>query len=403
MKSLKESVHVYLHTFKTDFKHIVKDSGVLMILFGASFFYPLVYSTAYSHETVTDVPVAVVDQSQTKSSRALTNMLDATSQMSVTLKTQNFDEAKDFFYDDKVHGIIVIPRDFERKIYRGEQTVVVAYADATYFMIYKQILGGAATVTGTMGAKIEVGKLMQKGMELKRAMGQSQPVSVQTRYLFNPSSGYATYAMPGILILILQQVLLLSIGMLGGTNSEKNRKYFFLENSLDPRHAAAILWGKVSAFLSLHLINVIFMLVIVYKMFGFPQKGALLDIAIFLTPYLLSVAFLGVSIATLIKKRENSLVFLFFTSIPFIFLSGFSYPASEMPWLLQKFSLLIPSTSAMLGFLRLNTMGASLHQVSSEFIRLLVLASGYFILAFFVLRYRIIKNNKELSESSSEE
>jgi len=110
----------------------------------------------------------------------------------------------------------------------------------------------------------------------------------------------------------------------------------------------------------------------------------------------LSVGFLGVAIASMIKKREHSLVFMFFTSIPFVFLSGMSWPINEMPTVLQYFTKIIPSTAAIQGFLRLNTMGASLKQVSHEFVMLLSLMVFYFTVAYLILRYRIKQNNKEL-------
>lgn len=396
LKSIKRSLDVFIHTFYTDFKHIVKDPGVLIILFGATIMYPVIYSVAYSKEVVREIPVAVVDLSETKSSRTLTQMLDASSQIKVDYHIYNFKEAQNLFYDDIVHGIIIIPKDFERKIFRGEQTSIKAYADATYFMIYKQVLSAAVSAGTTMGVKIEVARLMQKGMDMNKALAQSQPLSVETNYLFNPSAGYASYAMPGLLILILQQTLLLSIGMLGGTNRERNRKYYFLENTLNPRSAIPILLGKVSAFFLLHILNVFFALVIIYKIFGFPQKGNPIDIIILIIPYLLSVGFLGVAIASMIKKREHSLVFMFFTSIPFVFLSGMSWPINEMPTVLQYFTKIIPSTAAIQGFLRLNTMGASLKQVSHEFVMLLSLMVFYFTIAYLILRYRIKQNNKEL-------
>lgn len=395
-KSIKRSLDVFIHTFSTDFSHIVKDPGVLIILFGATIMYPVIYSVAYSKEVVREIPVAVVDLSETKSSRTLTQMIDASSQVKVDYHIYNFKEAQNLFYDDKVHGIIVIPKDFERKIYRGEQTSVKAYADATYFMIYKQILSAAVASGTTMGVKIEVARLMQKGLDMNKALAQSQPLTVETNYLFNPSAGYATYAMPGLLVLILQQTLLLSIGMLGGTNRERNRKYYFLENSLNPRSAIPILLGKVAAFFLLHILNVIFALVIIYKIFGFPQKGNPIDIIIMLIPYLLSVGFLGVAIASMIKKREHSLVFMFFTSIPFVFLSGMSWPINELPVALQYFTKIIPSTAAIQGFLRLNTMGASLRQVSHEFFTLVGLMLFYFTIAYLIFRYRIKQNNRQI-------
>jgi ABC-2 type transport system permease protein len=398
-KRLKRSYEIFANTYLYELKLLLKDSGVLFILFGASIFYSLIYTYSYSNEVVNDIDVAVVDLSGTKASRDITRMLDATPQMNVTYHTQNFDEAKDFFYDNKVHGIIVIPQDFERRIMRSEQAAITAYADASYFMIYKQILSGAAQVTGTTSAKLEVGRLMMKGNDKYKAMAQSQPVSVTTSYLFNPASGYASYAMPGVMLLILQQTLLLSIGMLGGTLREKKRKYFYLDGDIDPRHAVSTLLGKAFAFITLHLFNIFFMLVLIYKWFNLPQKGNPFEVFIFILPYIFAVAFLGISIASLFRKREHSLIFMFFTSIPFIFLSGFSWPASEMPMLLQKLSLLIPSTTAIQGYLRLNTMGASLPQVSKELFVLTVLMVCYFMLALAITKYRIKQNNREVQES----
>lgn len=401
-KRLKKSYKVFSNTYLYELKLLIKDSGVLFILFGASIFYSLIYTYSYSHEVVNDISVAVVDLNGTKTSRDVVRMLDATPQMNVTYHTQNFKEAKALFYDDKVHGVIVIPDDFERKIYRGEQAAITAYADATFFMIYKQILSGAAQVAGTTSAKIEIGRLMLKGNDKYKAVAQSQPVSVTTSYLFNPASGYGSYAMPGVIMMILQQTLLLSIGMLGGTLREKKRKYFYVDGDIDPRHAVSALLGKAFAFITLHLFNIFFMLVIVYKLFNLPQKGNPFEVFIFIMPYIFAVAFLGISIATLFKKREHSLIFMFFTSIPFIFLSGFSWPANEMPLLLQKLSLLIPSTMAIQGYLRLNTMGVSLPQVSKELGFLMILMVAYFIIALLITKYRIHQTNKEMQEVSED-
>lgn len=400
--SIKKSYEVFSSTYLTELKLLVKDTGVLLILFGATIFYSLTYTYSYSNEVVNNISVAVVDESGSTLSRNAARMFDASPQITVTHRTPNFDEAKKLFYDDKVHGVIVIPEDFERKVYRGEQAVITVYADATFFMVYKQILTGAAHIAGTMSAKIEIANLMRKGNDMYKAYAQSQPITVSTNYLFNPAAGYASYAMPGVIIMILQQTLLLSIGMLGGTLREKKRKYYYFDSHINPRHAASALLGKSFAFITLHMFNIFFMLVLVYKLFGLPQKGDPFEIMAFLMPFIFAVVFLGIAIASLFKTRENSLIFMFFTSIPFIFLSGFSWPGNEMPLLLQNFALLIPSTTAIHGFLRLNTMGASLPQVSHELFVLLVLMSVYFTIALFITKYRIKRSNRELAEISDE-
>lgn len=394
LKYMKDILSTFYHAYTGELKVVLRDAGVLLILFGASLFYPLIYSLAYSNEVISNIDVAVVDLSGTQSSRNLTKMIDASFQVNVAYHADDYKRAQNLFYDNKVHGIIVIPKDFERKVFRGEQASVEAYVDASYFMLYKQVLTAATNAVGTMGVKVEVARLMQKGVDMETAMAQSQPISVAPKYLFNPSSGYASYAMPAILILILQQTLLLSIGMLGGTLQEKKRKYFFVDPSIKPSHVPAVMFGKASAFITLQLINMVYMFIFVYRWFGLPHKGCNLEMLLFVLPYLFGVCFLGFAISSMIKKRENSLIFMFFTSIPFVFLSGFSWPSAEMPGILQLIAYVIPSTPAIMGFLRLNTMCAPIGFVSGEYIHLCILMVVYFLLAWWIIR-RHIEKNKE--------
>ena len=72
---------------------------------------------------------------------------------------------------------------------------------------------------------------------------------------------------------------------------------------------------------------------------------------------------------------------LLFTSLPAVFLAGFAWPREALPRWLDLASLLLPSTSAIPGFLRVNEMGASLAQVRPEWGALWALSILYFLLA----------------------
>ena len=75
------------------------------------------------------------------------------------------------------------------------------------------------------------------------------------------------------------------------------------------------------------------------------------------------------------------MVILLFTSIPAVFLSGFSWPKSSMPDWLNHLALLLPSTVGIDGFLRINQMGSSLKDVGFNWGILLGLTAVYFMLA----------------------
>ena len=75
------------------------------------------------------------------------------------------------------------------------------------------------------------------------------------------------------------------------------------------------------------------------------------------------------------------MVALSFTSIPALFLAGFSWPVESIPQWLRTLSFLIPSTVGIDGFLKLNIMGATLREVGPQWMILWGLSILYFVLA----------------------
>ncbi|MFX8937948.1 hypothetical protein ABTN00_20080, partial [Acinetobacter baumannii] len=63
--------------------------------------------------------------------------------------------------------------------------------------------------------------------------------------------------------------------------------------------------------------------------------------------------------------------------LPFFFLAGFSWPSEAIPPLIHQVSLLVPSTSAISGFVALSQMGAPLSDVRTQLVTLWALAALY--------------------------
>lgn len=101
---------------------------------------------------------------------------------------------------------------------------------------------------------------------------------------------------------------------------------------------------------------------------GAPAIYSLPDMGIiaFLIPYLLSCIFLGIAVSTLFQRREQSIMLLLWCSIPALMLSGASVPREAMPEWLYRFGQILPSSSGVEGFIRLQSMGASFSDVLHE-------------------------------------
>ena len=104
--------------FAGELKRIFTDSGVLIIFLLAGLGYPLLYGIVYHNGTLDDMPVAVVDNSGSSVSREFTRALDATRELSVVRSCADMAEARQCMQKRQVHGIVMIPADFDSRLAR---------------------------------------------------------------------------------------------------------------------------------------------------------------------------------------------------------------------------------------------------------------------------------------------
>lgn len=385
MKKISRATFAYMQ----EFRRIISDSAVWVSLFIISIVVAWTYTYVYSYEVTNEVPIAVVDECRSTESRQLIRMINATEQVLVSHIPSDFDHARELFYQGKIHGIVVIPSDFSEKIYKKSQPSVSGYYDVAYFIYYKQVYKAVATSIAYMNAGIELKSLTAQGFSNHQAMNAIKAINAKSVTLFNPNGGYATFAMPMVYLLIIQTLLLTGIGLLGGTQREKKE---FLQNHYTIRSIRGIigtLLGKSGSYLTIALLYITIVLGIIMPFFNIPQRTQITDLYLFLLPFFLSVIFMGIFLIRFFKHREDAVMTISFTSIPFLILSGISWATESLPKPLQFISEFIPSTTAIKGFVSLTQAGASLTDIHSMYLKMWVLCLFYFVLCvFFFNSYR---------------
>jgi len=381
--------------FKKELKSILTDKGAMLILIGAMIIYPIIYSIGYYHETLTNLPIGIVDLDHTVASRKYSNMVDASSEVNVTYKPFDLKEAQSLFFDNKISGVILIPKGFQKEVFAGNQANIAIYADGSYFLKYKNEYMAAAYSNAYFSGGIAIKRYMAEGKSFAQAVVNANPLSIQTHILYNPSSAYGSFIMPGIILIIIQQTLLIGIGLLGGSFSESKKSPFLYPIEKRKKEVIPYLIGKAGVYLVISLFNVAMAVIMVHDWFSYPDKSSFLNIMMLLFPYLLSVIILGIGISTLFKHRESAIVFLVFLSPIALFLSGVSWPTSAMPEWIVYLSKLMPSTTAVPAYLRLRSMGVGIHNVKSEILSLYAQTGIYAILTiiYFFIRLANDKNS----------
>lgn len=362
--------------FTDEFRAIFRDEGALLLLIGALVIYSALYGFIYEPEVVRKIPVAVVDLDNTPESQSLQRMLASTEQAHVKYNAESLDEAKALFMDRKVDGIMLIPSGFASDVAKGVQSSVSLYADGSYFMLYSTFLNGVANVVLDRGGAIQQENLTRMGLEEAQINAVRAPVEYRVETLYNPYSGYATAMLPAVFVVIIQQVLLLGIGLIMGTKYEFGKWKEYARYS-----TLKIVLTKTVVYLLLYIPLLVYLFGVVYKFFGYPMRENRWELVLFITPYMLSVIFLGFTLGGLVKRRESTILYYAVLSLFFIMISGISWSREGMPEWLFALGQVIPSSSAIDGFVRMRTAGASLTDVVPQWITLWVLTSVYFCTA----------------------
>ena len=97
------------------------------------------------------------------------------------------------------------------------------------------------------------------------------------------------------------------------------------------------------------------------------------------------------TVSVFIPNRETSLVLFMFMSIILLFLSGITWPQSNINGFWRVLSWIFPATHGIQGYIKINTMGADLRHVSSEYISLWTQTAIYFLTTSWAYHWQIMK------------
>ena len=264
-------------------------------------------------------------------------------------------------------------------------------------LIYQRVAGAVAAVARAVGAEIETARLIAIGVDPAIAVAAPDPMPLTAVPVFNPEGGYATYVLPAAFVLILQQTLLMGVGLLstlpGADPDEGNTRR---RRPLP----VAVVAGKLLAYLAPETVILPMYLIVLPYLYGLPRLGGVVPIFIFAVPFVLSVAGLGFVVPGIFRRPVRVQLILAAVGLPLFMVAGFSWPSEAIPPVIRLLSYLVPSTSAIDGFVKLSQLGAPLAAVHSELLTLCVLA-GFFNLIALVQTHRRMKSlNSMISEST---
>lgn len=364
----------------TEWKTMLRDPACMLIIVVGVVLYSFYYPFPYIHEVANKAPVAIVDLDRSAMSRELIRMASSMQEDTVVAVYSNERDAELALASEEIYGYMKIPKGMEADLRKGNNVSVGVYAHGAFILLYGNVATAFATAAGTMGATVQVKRIVANGKNLAEAKAIRDPIPTRFFRMFNQSGGYGIYAVSAVLMIILQQTCLIGIGVMGGPR--KNRHFRLLKGCEETENAPLLLryFGRSTAFILHYLAALFFYKLVIYHVFDFPDRGDIWLVLVFGIFFFGATVNMGMWMAQFFKHRETALLFFACVPILVLFVSGFSWPQGNMPAWLRICGAFFPSTYAIPAWLKIQNIGASFSEVAPNLLRLFEQSVFYLVL-----------------------
>ena len=378
MSYISKWFHDVWNIFTQELRLIGRDNGVMLIFCFAGLVYPLLYNWIYHDGVVDEMPVAVVDNSRGSYSRRYVQKFDATRECAVAYDCVSMAEAEELMKEQKVHGILYIPSDFDSRLALGEQAFLSTYADMSTFLYYKNMTLASNLVMLDEVHQIQAEHYAAKGFTGQDAVQLIEPVQYDDARLYNPNISFTMFFIYMALMMILQQVMFYGSSTLAGTLREEGRSF---ANLVEGGHGMGrIVLGRGAAYFLVFLFLGAYGAVLVPHLFHLPIHAAWWDMMLFLAFFVADIIVFSFTWSSGIYKRETVLVLLLFVTPIAVFLTGFTWPTENFPVFWRMVSYVFPTTFGCRAYMTLTQTG-SLSAIAPQLQAMTIQTVVYYVLA----------------------
>ena len=189
--------------------------GFCMVVF--PFMLVLFFTTMLDEGIPQDLPIGVVDQDNSATSRGLIRNLDAMQNSRVIYRFANITEARNAMQEGKVYAYIYIPDGTASKLLAGRQPKISYYYTMTCLTAGSMASKDMKTIGMLGSAAVGQATLSAKGASPTQTKAALQPITIDAHMIANPEGSYnyslTTVFVPGILMLFMALLSAYALGM----------------------------------------------------------------------------------------------------------------------------------------------------------------------------------------------
>ena len=362
----------FIGFIKKEFYHIFRDKRSLFILFGMPIAQIMLFGFAITNE-INNVDIAILDKSKDATTQEIINKVSSSKYFSNKQLIKNEAEIESVFKKGMVKAVLIFENDFSKKLIKENKATIQIITDATDPNTANTI----SNFTNSILRKYQ--------QEINKDIKIAYQIIPQTQMAYNAELKSVFMFVPGVMTIILMLVSAMMTSISITKEKELGTMEILLVSPLKP---SQVIIGKVVPYIFLSVINAIVIIVLSIFIFKMPVQGSLFLLGAESILFIINALSLGILISTISETQQTAMmVSLMGLLLPVMLLSGFIFPISSMPKILQIISNIIPATWYIIILKGIMLKGVGLAILWKE--TLILLGMTVFFISLSIKKYKI--------------
>lgn len=364
----------FIHRLQVEAFRFIKVPKNLVFMILGPLAFTLIFGFCYQSDYINDIPLVVFDMDHSSTSRMVVEAFSKNDRYMLIEEVSGQGSFKALIDSQEAHIGLFIPPDFEADLKARRGTNALMVIDESNIAIGNSAMSTGTEILHTLNAGLTMEVLKAKNFNIAKAESRAKLFQIENRNLYDPKLSYKYYMMPGMVIVLVQQ-LFLSI---------------FVPNLIaHPRNVVEkcivhVMVGILSASVSLLLLK---------NIIGLKMTGSILIASLWIGFYLFSLIGIAMVIAFIFNDRRKATQFCMMLSMPTFLLAGYVWPESVWPHALSPvIRLLWPLIHAVSPIRDYMIKGTSPLLFSKDFLILGSYALCWMAVGIFMRKRRLASN-----------
>jgi ABC-2 type transport system permease protein len=343
---------------------IARDRRTLGILLLFPAFILLIYGYALNFD-IRDVRLAIQDRDRSTASRELVSAFVNSGYFSLVGYVDADADLDALVNRNMARAILVVPPRFERDVQTRTPTTVQVVIDGDNANTASTVMGYAQAIVAEFSTDVLLGA---------RPPGETGALlTLEPRIWYNPQLRSTLFLVPGLIAFISMITAVVSTALSVVREKERGTMEQIRMSPIGP---LTFILGKTVPYLALSFVSALLILFTARLLFDLPMRGSWVLLCGSIMLFLVGAQAQGLLISTIATSQQVAFqVALLSSFLPTFILSGFIFPISSMPLVVQGVSHIVPARYFLVALRAIVLKGAGLPAFWEQLVFLAVFAT----------------------------